>query len=208
MAVTVKYGAPAPDSGNMCYGCQVYCCELNVELTIYDITRIMVQEGREIDSFVTAQYAGPDDLYAFRADGVMNQLALRHEKGACVFFRREEKLKCSIEKSKPSICLAYPFSFRTGKLRNDVLCPKENLAKADRVKMDAGTLEACRWEEERYLEMISDWNLVSDGSENIERFLRFAMSEMELESTFLGRQLRRMKRAIRRLGAAPARKKP
>jgi Fe-S-cluster containining protein len=198
MAVKVNFvqAKTENETKNMCHGCSVYCCELIVELTVYDILRIMILENKKIDDFVSAHYADPDALYSFRADGIFNQLTLRHINGACVFFKKEENLKCSIDKSKPAHCLAYPFSFRTGKLRNDVLCPKENLAKTSRVKMSPEVLAYCRWEEERYLEMVDDWNLLSDGSESIEQFLRFAVSEMELEKTFVGRHLRKVKRSL------------
>jgi Fe-S-cluster containining protein len=199
MALKVNFAQAKPETGNMCYGCPVYCCELTVELTIYDIIRIAVLENKQIDDFVSALYAAPDDLYSFRAEGKFLQLVLRHNNGACVFFKREEKLKCSIDSSKPAHCLAYPFSFRTGKLRTDVLCPKENYAMADSAKMSPDVLADCRWEEARYLEMVDDWNLLSDGSENIERFLRFAVSEMELEKTLWGRSLRKVKRSLLRL---------
>jgi Fe-S-cluster containining protein len=201
MAVKVNFKKtqnPKPET-NMCYGCPVYCCELTVELTIYDIIRIYVLENREIDDFVSAIFAAPDDLYSFRTEGAFVQLVLKHENGACVFFKRHEKLKCSIDQSKPAHCLAYPFSFRTGKLRTDVLCPKENYAKADRVKMSAGILADCRWEEERYLEMVHDWNLLSDGSGSIQDFIRFAVSEMEKEKTPSGRLLRMAGRSLLRL---------
>ncbi|HSB46837.1 MAG TPA: YkgJ family cysteine cluster protein [Candidatus Bilamarchaeum sp.] len=191
-------GKPGPEA-NMCFGCAVYCCELFVDLTIYDILRISVLEKRNIDDFVSAMYAEPDDIYSFRAEGKFIQLVLKHVDGACVFFRRHEKLKCSIDSSKPALCLAYPFSFRTGKLRSDILCPKPNLALVHSAKMSPQALEDCKWEDERYQEIVEDWNILSDGSESIEKFLRFAVSEMELEKTPLGRARRRAGSALLRL---------
>jgi Fe-S-cluster containining protein len=190
----MKVSIEKPQS-NMCYGCEVYCCTLLVELTSYDIFRIAIEQVKDPDDFVDVLFAEPGDLNVFRANGIMVKLALKHKGKYCVFFDREAKLKCTIDKSKPSLCLAYPFS-SGGSILSDALCPKENLKKAHSAKMSPEALADCKWELDRYIEIVQDWNMLSDGSQSVNDFLRFAAAEMTRESSPAGSIYRKARRAI------------
>ncbi|MFN7991474.1 MAG: YkgJ family cysteine cluster protein [Candidatus Micrarchaeia archaeon] len=196
MAVKVNM-EPRPEE-NMCIGCEMYCCSLYAELTSYDILRIAIGEKKEIDSFVDWTPAEADDALAFRCEGKMVKFVLKHGGTHCIFFRKDEPLKCSVEPHKPSVCLAYPFSLRSGKLMGNALCPPGNLLRADSVKMSQEVLADCRWEVDSYYDIVADWNLVSDGSEDIEDFLRFASAEMDLEMNPLGSLFRKARRKFLR----------
>ncbi|HSB46838.1 MAG TPA: YkgJ family cysteine cluster protein [Candidatus Bilamarchaeum sp.] len=209
MGVTVKIDGAIPASGgakpetNMCAGCPGYCCKLLVDLTSYDLFRLVILEKKDALEFVEAVYAARDDAYAFRAEGSMVKLVLRHkENGYCVFFNEKEKLGCSVEEGKPAICLMYPFCGDGRSFQSNALCPSENRRRADYAKMSKEVYMDAIWEFQRYQEIIDDWNTKSDGSENTADFLNFAAAEMELEKSPLGRQVRRLKRSIRRLQAS------
>jgi Fe-S-cluster containining protein len=203
MAVKVNF-AQAETSGktgeNMCMGCPGHCCKLLVDLTSYDIFRIVILEKKDQRDFIEAVYAESDDAYAFRAEGAMVKLVLKHkESGYCVLFNENDKLGCSIEGSKPAICLMYPFCGDGHTFQSKALCPPENRLKADYAKMSTDVYKDAIWEFQRYQEIIDDWNAKSDGSETPADFLKFAASEMDLEQTAWGRPIRKLKRSIRRL---------
>ncbi len=200
MGTHIKINEP-PQSQNMCQGCQGHCCSLTVELTSYDIARIVVEKGRDPKNFVKYTDADEND-YSFKALGKRVKLILGHKKdGYCTFFDSKKTLKCSIDDSKPGICLAYPMDLHNGKsmLRTNVVCPLENLKKADFVKMSTAALEDCRWEWERHKEMLEDWNSFARGHENPEEFLRFAFREMQLETSPWGAIYRKIRRKVFRL---------
>lgn len=202
MAVNVKVAPPPAESQNMCSGCPGHCCRLRVDLTSYDILRITAIEERAPHEFAEAVIAAEDDALAFKSDGGMAKFVLRHRiNGWCILFNEKKELSCTIERSKPAICLSYPFSLVDGKsaLRANILCPQKNRLMADKVKMAPSVLEDGIWEFLRYQEMVDDWNTVARGDESPEDFLRFAASEMDLERTPLGRIIRKLKRGFRKL---------
>ena len=182
---------------NMCFGCEVYCCALIVELTSYDIFRIVMEQGRDSDDFVDVLFAEPEDAIGFRAGGMIVKLALKHKGRYCVFFERDAKLKCTIDKSKPALCLAYPFDSE-GRIRKEALCPAENLKRVHSAKMSPEALADCKWELERYIEIVNDWNRVSDGSQGVNDFLRFAAREMAAERSPAGSFYRKARRSVMR----------
>jgi Fe-S-cluster containining protein len=209
MAVTIKIQTPAPEPGNgkpetqnMCHGCPGHCCKLLVDLTSYDIFRLIVLSEKNFGDFAEVAYAKPDDAYGFRALGVIVKLVLRHkDNGYCVLFNEKNGLGCTVEESKPAICLTYPFVINGGRreFQARALCPPKNRLKADYAKMSPQVFDDAFWEFDRYQEIINDWNLAADGSELPGDFLAFAASEMELEKTRLGRIIRTLKRSIRKL---------
>lgn len=203
MSVKVVLPLESPKPGtNMCSGCPGHCCRLRVDLTSYDIFRIAAIEKRRPGEFAEAIAAKGDDALAFKADGIMAKFILKHrQNGWCMLFNEKKELSCTIEHSKPAICLSYPFSLVGGvsTLRQNILCPPKNRLMADRAKMSPTVLEDGIWEFSRYQEMVDDWNLTAKGDETPDDFLVFAASEMDLERTPLGRIIRKAKRALRKL---------
>jgi Fe-S-cluster containining protein len=202
MAVTVKFDNtnPGPAAENMCAGCPGHCCKLLVDLTGYDIFRLVILEKKDQADFLDVVYAKPDDAYGFRALGALVKLVLKHkDDGYCVFFDEKENLGCTVENSKPAICLTYPFVLNNGRreFQTAALCPPKNRLKADYVKMSPQVFEDAFWEFDRYQEIINDWNAAADGSETPNDFLNFAASEMDLEQSAWGRSIRKIKRSIR-----------
>lgn len=205
MAVKVNLPKAEPQEEkpeNMCSGCPGHCCRLRVDLTSYDVFRLVLLENKPASDFAQAIFAEHDDALAFKAEGRMVKLILKHKQnGWCHFFREHKELGCSVEGSKPAICLSYPFSLVDGNsvMRGNALCPPMNRLKADRVKMSPHVLEDGLWEFSRYQEMVDDWNGFANGSETPADFLKFAASEMDLERTAVGRFVRKVKRKFRRL---------
>ena len=197
MAVKVKM--KAAEHTNMCTGCPGHCCRLRVDLTSYDMFRLAVVEEKALGSFAVIIDAEPDDAYGFRANGKMVKFVLNHaEDGFCILFDKKKDFKCTVEKSKPAICLAYPFNLVDGKpmMRPEAVCPPMNRQLADTTKMSAPVIEDARWEWTRYLEFVDDWNLTAKGDEPAEKFMKFAAREMDLEKSPLGRFYRKVKRRL------------
>jgi Fe-S-cluster containining protein len=188
MATTIKM-----ESQNMCSGCPALCCKISAEITSYDIARIILNEGKDCSDFVQLARARSDDQ-GFVAKNECMMFVLKHNQGSCVFLSADQK--CSIENSKPSLCLSYPFELRFGKLfiRHDKLCPLKNLLRPDIGKMSKEVLEDYYWERDRYYEIVDDWNLFAEGTESPELFLKYAFDQMELESTPMGSIIRKIKR--------------
>ncbi|MEW6723142.1 MAG: YkgJ family cysteine cluster protein [Candidatus Micrarchaeota archaeon] len=199
--VNLDAKSPKPQPENMCLGCPTLCCKNHiVDVTTYDIFRLAAEKGKDMAGFVEWIYASREDAFGFRCEGVMVKLVMKFEKGSCVFLDEGRALSCTVEESKPSVCLKYPFSAERGQsvMRPEALCPLPNRMRADAVKMSPKVLEECDWELERFGEMVEDWNLISDGSENLENFVMFAANEMALESNPVGRAFRKAKRALLR----------
>lgn len=198
MVVRITKPETAQDK-NMCYGCSVHCCELEIDLTSYDIARIMFA-GRTLDFVKFVESEGRHAL-AFKALGKMVKLVLKKKNdGLCIFFDGKRELYCSIEEFKPGVCLAYPMEIRDGKatIREDVICPKENLKRADFNKMSKKMLEDWTWEWDRYAEFIEDWNSFARGDEEPNEFLKFAYKEMEAEMNPVKSILRNIRRRFSR----------
>jgi Fe-S-cluster containining protein len=198
MSVKVRM-EKAEEHPNMCTGCPGHCCKLTVDLTSYDMYRLAIVEGKAMDSFAHLVYADTDDAYGFKAEGKMVKFVLKHkEDGFCILFDKSKDFMCTVEGSKPAICLAYPFNIVDGKpsLRDDAACPPMNKLLADPVKMSVPVIEDARWEWARYLEFVDDWNLKSKGDEPAEKFLKFAAREMDLEKSPIGRAYRKIKRSL------------
>ncbi len=197
-----------PGKPNMCFGCSVGCCSLRVDLTSYDLYRIIMLEGREVSEFVELVIASPGDHFGFLCNKGLVKMALRRagtrEGGFCVFHRSAGPLRCSIEYSKPSVCLSYPFDIERGVpyLRTDIKCPEANVLLADKSKMSKEMLEDYDWEYERYGEMVSDWNRSATGAETAAQFIGFVTREMQMESTPLGSLWRKALRAARKIGVS------
>jgi Fe-S-cluster containining protein len=169
-------------------------------MTMYDVARIAGLEGKEIGSFLQFLEADDRDAMAFRAGGRMLKMVLRAQGGKCIYHNPSSRLKCSIQDSKPAVCLAYPMKFllkNESGFMDNALCPAENLAKA-RTVIPQKTLIDARWEWERHLEIVSDWNSSSRGNEDASEFFAFAAREIEAEKTPLGSLLRRARRAFRK----------
>ncbi len=165
----------------MCDGCPAPCCKLSVELTCYDIARIFLGEKFSTTDFVYYAEAG-EGSYGFKAFNKKLQLMLRLKDGSCIFFKGSDSLHCSIEKSKPSICLSYPFIVAGNalKLQDKILCPPENIRRADSGKMNLELLKDNIWEWESYRKIIDDWNLIAKGDETVGDFWVFALQETDL----------------------------
>jgi Fe-S-cluster containining protein len=190
-------GNPKPEAPNMCLGCPGHCCKLTVDLTSYDIARIMALEKRVPDDFAMVVDASPDDYYGIKVEGGTRKIVLQHKGEYCVFFDRTARRGCTIEDSKPSICIYYPFHIRRGHpvIQEKALCPPANRARIDHAKMSQKALDDCYWEMERYAEIVSDWNALTDGKRTMDEFMEFASSEMKLEMnpfTSIYRKLKRM----------------
>ncbi len=186
---------------SMCAGCTMTCCNLRIDLTTYDMYRINGKTGKSFDEFTVLIQAFPEDAYAIKTkEGLVKFILDRKEDGLCVFFDHGNDLHCSIEEDKPSICLEYPFNLEDGvpRLRNDIVCPKANLERADRTKMSKKNMADCKWEMERYLEFVGDWNERAKGEEDPQEFIMFAMREMERESRFISSIIRHIKRRVRK----------
>lgn len=178
----------------MCNGCASHCCKLTVGVTTYDVFRIMMEEKKDAAEFMYVAEADWDDAFAFRAQGKLAKIILKHRGDSCVFLN--EKQECTIEKSKPYVCLAYPFSLKDGALfmRPEALCPLENKARADTHKMSVDVLKDAQWEWDRYQEIVDDWNRSARGDEKPSEFIIFAGREMELEKSHWGSFLRKARR--------------
>ncbi len=197
MVTNIKMSS-VPDPQNMCRGCPAPCCKLLVELTTYDVIRIALFEKKALGEFMEAVEAKEDDAYFFKALGKKAKLVLKHRGGFCVFLNSSKGLKCGIEYSKPSMCLAYPFELHNGVVRmsSNLLCPPKNKALADYAKASKDTLEDFRWEWKRYQEVLDDWNRIACGHETPKDFLEFALDETGLECSFLGSVYRRIRRPL------------
>lgn len=196
MTVTVKM---AEQTQNMCSGCPVHCCTLAIYPTSYDITRILIVGEKKFDSFIGYVEAAEDDPLAFKAWDKMIKFKIdKKQDGLCIFFDSSKKLYCTIEEYKPGVCLAYPMELRDGEvaLRDEAICPKENLKRADFNKMSKQVLEDALWEWDRYAEFVHDWNGFAKGNEKPEEFLKFAASEMEAEMNPIRVHLRHVRRSI------------
>jgi len=177
---------------SMCMGCDAPCCSLRPELTTYDVARIMELEGKTVLDFVDFVDAARDDALPIAASGRRVKMTLRKKDGVCMFFDRSSHLKCSINHSKPAVCLAYPYGF-SKKLGSNVMCPPDNLSKAEAdVRLDA--LRDSEWEHARYKEIVSDWNSGKGGA--IADFMLFAAKEMDAEKSPIGSALRHARRGI------------
>ncbi len=185
----------------MCLGCNAFCCGLRVDLTLFDIVRIFHLEGRPMEEFIALVPAAENDCFAIRLNGGLFKLALRHENGRCCF-TGAGALKCAIEKAKPAICLGYPFSLRDGipYLREDAICPFNNILKADRAKMSAEALEAMFYESRRYQKAVSMWNSSTKGDEALGYFLKFASNDIEADSSRVGVLKKSLGRIMLRMG--------
>ena len=194
---------PAKPEANMCFGCNVRCCTLRIDLTVYDIARLASASRAPIPDFLVYTDAPAGDRFGFRSSGKLLKFVLAKKKdGLCVFFDGKGDLYCTIEDAKPSACLAYPMALtREGVpvVREDVMCPKENLKRADFNKMSKAVLEDYVWERDRHAEFVADWNMCAKGDEPPEEFLRFAASELDLERVPWGRLVRYLKRKLLRL---------
>jgi Fe-S-cluster containining protein len=189
---------PRPETSNMCLGCNVRCCSLIIDLTIYDIIRIAVIRRLPPEGFVTIVRAEDDDAFAFRALGTKVKAVLKQGRGTCMFMDSSASLKCTNEEAKPAVCLAYPFALFNGKpvLRTDVVCPAENLLRADTGKMSANTLMDYLWERNHHVGFVNDWNAAARGDETADEFFKFADKEMELEKTPWGSFYRKLRRSV------------
>ena len=189
-----------PNEANMCAGCEGFCCRLQPELSVFDVVRINEAEGKPVQDFVNLVAGQDDNPYLIRAMGMRVKMMMRQEGGRCIFLNPSARLKCSVEASKPSICLAYPFKFYPpqGELMTSVLCPPANLSRADRVKISAEVLRSAAWEWERQAEMVADWNASAKGDEDLGAFFAFAAKEINAERTSLGSMLRKARRLFRK----------
>lgn len=196
MGITVKTQGPQPGTG-MCAGCPGLCCTTPIaDLTSYDIFRIEAAEGKRMEDFAELKVAGAGDAFAFRWGSKMVKLVLKKRYAACVFFDSRKTLGCTIEKSKPSVCLAYPFFLRgeSIEIQERLLCPKDNIRRADNAKMSASALRECRWEFDRYAEIVGDWNLTAGHEDDLNDFFKFASRQMELETSPIGIIQRKLER--------------
>lgn len=176
-----------------CYGCS---SSLQVGLTGYDIVRIAAA-GTGTWRFTAMCEAVGDATFSFRCRGRKMKFVLAQKRGRCVFFNRKSRLGCSIQQAKPWVCLLYPFS-RDGRLLFDVRCPVRSLRAAEKQGLPNGFLEAYLWEAAAYGEIVGDWNASARGTEPHEDFFKFAVSEMQLESTPWGSAWRRLLRVFRK----------
>src|SRR5512143_3321132 len=140
--------------GNMCLGCTVRCCTLTIDLTVYDIARLAVFAGKPVNDFLQYTQGDRDERFAFRSGGKLAKFILRKkEDGLCIYFDGAKGLYCTVEDSKPSVCLAYPMKLTdSGELaiRDDIACPAENLKRADFVKMSKAVVGNHVWERDRH----------------------------------------------------------
>ncbi|MBU0527552.1 YkgJ family cysteine cluster protein [Candidatus Micrarchaeota archaeon] len=174
------------ESQTMCTGCPGHCCKINAEVTAFDIARIAILEKMEIIDFVHASESS--DEYGFKALGSKYSFILMHKNNACIFYNKKNGIGCSIEDSKPSVCLAYPFSITQGipVLRDDVLCPPMNFKLADWEKMSKKIIEDYFWEWEQYLLIMDNWNSFSKGTEKPHEFLEHALWSIERRKSPFG----------------------
>jgi Fe-S-cluster containining protein len=194
---------PNKDSANMCSGCLGHCCKLHVDLTIYDILRISELEKKEFDSFVQLYEADETDAFGIKSMGKLVKFSLaKKADGFCAFFDSKSGLYCTIENSKPGICLMYPMSIKEGTivLRDDAVCPDENKKKADFSKMNHQVLEDYDWEWKKYYEYVVEWNSFAKGDENPNDFIRYAIEQVKHEMTPIGRFYRKIKKLFRSTG--------
>lgn len=185
----------------MCLGCHAPCCDLRVDLTLFDIARIFHMAGKPVEEFTQLAPAEANDCLAIRLNGGLFKLVLRHENGIC-YFKKDGSLKCEVEDAKPAICLSYPFSLDRGVpyLRNDIVCPFGNLMQADRSKMSKDALKAMFYESYRYEEALRIWNSATNGKEDIARFLKFVSSDLETDRMPFGSVRRSIGRLMFKAG--------
>lgn len=194
-------GADAPEETHACLGCNSPCCRLLVELTTYDILRIMIHEGIDSTEFAEAIIADVQDTYAFKAGGGLMKLVLKWEGRGCIFLDESRDLMCKVDNSKPSICLSYPFKLEAGRVSasQTALCPRKSILLQRYGQGYADVLKDYEYEWELYGEFVDDWNLNAKGNESIQEFLEFARRQTDLESSYLGAIYRRCARSINRL---------
>ncbi|MBU0532729.1 hypothetical protein KKB44_04500 [Candidatus Micrarchaeota archaeon] len=169
---------------------------LRVDLTIYDIVRIVSLENKQVEEFIDTTLARDDDPNAFRVLGKKAKFSLKqHSDASCIFLTRKKSLKCLVEDAKPAICLQYPFNLHNGQIfiRNDALCPPQNQVAVDLKKMSKKTLEDCYWEWNKHREFVADWNAITSGNESPNDFLYFSLRQLNLESYPLGSAYRKIR---------------
>jgi Fe-S-cluster containining protein len=186
---------------NMCHGCSGVCCGMVVELTPFDIARVAHGEGINPKDFVEFVPADKSDRFGFVSrDGIM-KMVLRKEGGACVF-ERPGALRCGIERSKPAVCLVYPYNTSYGIpfVQREAVCPKENLARANQSKVTAQVVSDCAYEARRYEEAVLYWNRHAKGTEEHHQFLLFAAGDIDSDRRHLGVIGKHVGRLLFRIG--------
>ncbi len=186
---------------NMCLGCDGHCCSLRVELTPFDIARIAHQEGKKAEEFTALAAAKPDDAFSFRINGGRFKFILAKKDGKCCFFRKGA-LNCSIEGSKPALCLIYPFSSSYGVtyVRREAVCPTDNLRRADDKKMSSSVLRDYYWESARYEYSLKIWNRYARGNETLEQFYKFIAADIDADKSRFASFRRGLGRLMLRVG--------
>jgi Fe-S-cluster containining protein len=196
MAVKVKVEKPQEEP-NMCLGCIGHCCKLLVDLTTYDIFRIVAFTQKPAKDFAVLIEATIEDAFSFRLGDKLYKFVLdKHDDGFCVLLDKDKELKCTVDDVKPAICISYPFSLvdETVAFREDAVCPPGNRELVERLKMPLKPLRESVWERMRYIEIVDDWNVIAGDEDSLEDFIGFAAKEMELERSPLGSAYRKAKR--------------
>ena len=174
----------------MCKGCKAHCCKNNtVDLTIFDIIRLLNATEGDIEKFLYIQETN-ENYRSFRVNGKFWQFRLKRIKNGvdniCVFLSKDGDYRCTVQDFKPGICFAYPFSIvsdKAGKhmLREDRVCPIKRLPTQTDVRNAKQDLKDELWEWQVYERMVAKWNNTGD-SKKIEDFFVYATKEAEFET--------------------------
>lgn len=94
-----------------CAGCTGICCRMySVELTVFDIRRLMAGLGLEPMEFCATvdSWPGRCQITPSRINGRSVNITLRQVDGACTFLRDGAE-GCSVYAHRPRSCAVYPF---------------------------------------------------------------------------------------------------
>ncbi len=165
-----------------CKGCGVSCCShYYIPLSAVDVFLIST---RGWDDFLFIEEKGKDDGNCFKIKG--KNYALRMKKrvqGGCVFMNENGSYCCGIERCKPSVCAAYPFKRKDGKIvmMENRVCPAGRKPTKRDLKEAEGVLRNYEYEWGLHRRMAARWNgsfLSRHGWPEL--FIPYAMVQMNL----------------------------
>jgi Fe-S-cluster containining protein len=197
--IVMKIPNPSGQDASFCAGCPGFCCSLYPELTVYDVFRLALSQGKPLPDYLILHYTREDDAIPVSISGKNVKMTLIHDGDKCIFFDEDSRLKCSVQDAKPGICLAYPFGYLPGGVikSDQIPCPDANTARLKWTEEQNGIAADAKWELDRHMEIVADWNGMA-GGKDLGEFLRFAAKEIEYEKTPWGSLVRKIRRVFRK----------
>ena len=166
-----------------CISCHTNCCkEYVIFVNAHDIYRLSVGSGLAPESFLEIYGAKDFDLGINVTEGLLD-LALKQKDGACMFLEETKDIfRCTVNDFKPSVCKAYPFQMKNGKLiqMSNKMCPVEWDTKEFEAMMHTH-LKKDEVEWKFYDELVLEWNKKYGVKKSLAEFLKFMLDRVGLE---------------------------